>query len=169
MRELETSKFFWTQLVESKYLQCSTFFVSPSSSLHFVLFVQTKLSIQPHLLPNSLPLALERTWPHQNDWPSRWLVSSTFASSFASHLWFTCPTISLESLFITKFFMPRALSSLKLVSTALYSALLFVAGNWSCTPYLRMSLSGDIMMTSTPPSSVMKISWSHNKCKWGFF
>ena len=29
-----------------------------------------------------------------------------------------------------------------------------VAGNCSCTPYLRMPLLGDIMMTSTPPSSL---------------
>ena len=155
MRELETSKCFRTQLVEFEYLQCSAFSVSPSSSLHAMLFVWTKLSMQPQLLPNSLPLALERAWPYQNDWPSRWLVFGTSASSFASHLWFNCPTISLESLFITRFFTPRALASLKLGSIASYSALLFVARNWSCTPYLRTFLSEAIMMTPMPPNSLM--------------
>lgn len=74
-------------------------------------------------------------------------------SSFASYLRFNFPMMRLESLLIIKLLMPRSLASLKLVSIASYSTLLFVVGNWSCTPHLRTTLSRDIMMTPMPPNS----------------
>ena len=87
-------------------------------------------------------------------------------SSFASYLWFTCPMMSLESFLITELLMPMASTSLKLVSIASYSTSLFVAGNWSYTPYLRTSLSGDIMTTPSPSSSLTDdpLAWTIQNC-----
>ena len=73
------------------------------------------------------------TWMNliSSKWPVIWMANLWYfciCSFFASYSWFTFPTMSLELLLITKLLTPRALASLKLVSIASYSALLFVVG-----------------------------------------
>ena len=90
-------------------------------------------------------------------WLAIWIANHWYfciRSSFVSYSWLTYLTMSLEPLMTTKLLTPKALTSLRLVSIASYSASLFVAGIWSCTPYLSTSLSGNIMTTHTPPNSL---------------
>ena len=72
-------------------------------------------------------------------------------SSFASYSPMICSTTSFESLQINRFFTPSAFPSLNPVNIPSYSVSLLVAGNLSRTPYLRISPSGVVMMTPTPP------------------
>ena len=87
-------------------------------------------------------------------------------SSFPAYSWFTCTTMSLELLFSTKLLTPRVLASLKLVSIASYFSSLFDVANWSCNPYLRTYLSGNIKLTTTPLSSLMPSAWIFQNCVW---
>ena len=113
------------------------------------------------------------TWRNliSSKWLAIWIANLWYfyiCSSFASYSWFTCLTKSLELLLTTMLLTPKALASLKLVSIVSYSTSLFVAGNWSYTPYLRTSLSGDIMTTPTPLNSLMDnpLAWTVQNCIW---
>ena len=86
--------------------------------------------------------------------PIIWFVSFRYLCilvSFVSYSPLICPITSLESLFKSTFLALRDLATLSPVNIASYSDSLLVAGNWSCTPYFRMSPSGEVMMTPTPP------------------
>ena len=72
-------------------------------------------------------------------------------SSFASYSPLICSITNFESLWINRFFTPSAFQSLNPVNMPSYSTSLLVAGNLNRTPYLRISPSGVVMTTPSPP------------------
>ena len=93
---------------------------------------------------------MKSTWSYS--WTS-WFVSLRYfciLPSFASYSPFICHITNLESLLRSMFLAPKAFLVLSFVSMVSYFASLLVVGNWSRTPYLRVSPSGVLMMTPTP-------------------
>ena len=72
-------------------------------------------------------------------------------SSFASYSPLICSTTNFESLWINRSFTPSTFPSLNPINILSYSASLLVARNLSRTSYLRISPSGVVMTTPTPP------------------
>ena len=58
---------------------------------------------------------------------------------------------SCESFLSKAILAPSALATLSPVSMALYSASVLVIRNWIWTPYFKVSPSGVVMTTPTPP------------------
>ena len=98
-----------------------------------------------------------------NSWV-RCLVSLRYfciLSSFASYSPLICSITSFESLWTNRFFTPSVFSSLNPVNMPSYLASLLVAGNFSWTPYLSISLLGAVMTTLTPP-----LFWANEPSVW---
>ena len=93
---------------------------------------------------------MKSTWSNSQ---TNWFVNLRYFCillSFASYSPFIYPIISLELLLRSMFLSPKALPILNLVSMSSYCASLLMVGNWSRTPYLRVSPLGVLMMTLTP-------------------
>lgn len=86
--------------------------------------------------------------------PIIWFVNFRYnfiLLSFASYSLLICPITSFELFFKSTFLVPKDLAALSSVSIASYSTSLLMAGNWSYTPYFRMSPFREVMTIPTPP------------------